>query len=230
MTVFGRAGEAAARVLTQGWLVAASGRLEYREFETQDGQKRSAYTVVGRVDFLAAPRREEQPVPAGRRTGHSLVAGGPVTRGREGREPPSMGLKPARPVRSRSTTSRAGAHDDRAVHAALSSLVPRHPRRCWWLHHPQGTADTPPHAPAGSTAPSPRRCLPRMSLHELMTGSRPGSQVDDLDLGSVAGTQPSHACRTTRAFYYPDRRCDRAFASCHRSAIPHQSGVALRWR
>jgi single-strand DNA-binding protein len=61
IAVFGASGEAAARVLTRGWLVAASGRLEFREWET-DGQKRSAHAVVGRVHFLAAPRGADQPV------------------------------------------------------------------------------------------------------------------------------------------------------------------------
>ncbi len=62
VTVFGPSGEAAARVLSQGWLVAASGRLQYREWESPEGDKRSAHAVVGRVDFLAAPRGAEQGV------------------------------------------------------------------------------------------------------------------------------------------------------------------------
>ena len=68
VTVFGKSGEAAARTLTQGWLVAASGRLAYREWETPEGAKRSAHEVIGRIDFLAAPRGanpDSDPVPAG---------------------------------------------------------------------------------------------------------------------------------------------------------------------
>ncbi len=44
-----------ARVLRKGWLVAVDGRLRYEEWETDHG-KRSAIRVVGRVEFLAAPR------------------------------------------------------------------------------------------------------------------------------------------------------------------------------
>lgn len=56
VAVFGKPGEAAARVLSQGWLVAVHGRLVFREWEAADGGKRSAHSVVGSVEFLAAPR------------------------------------------------------------------------------------------------------------------------------------------------------------------------------
>jgi single-strand DNA-binding protein len=56
VSVFGKGGEAAARVLAKGWLVAVEGRLEYHEWETDDGSKRHDYQVVGNVEFLAAPR------------------------------------------------------------------------------------------------------------------------------------------------------------------------------
>ena len=52
---FGESGKAAARVLSKGWLVAISGRLQHEVYE-KDGQKRSAYRVIGHVEFLAAPR------------------------------------------------------------------------------------------------------------------------------------------------------------------------------
>lgn len=58
VAVFGKPGEAAARVLSQGWLVAVHGRLVFREWEAVDGGKRSAHSVVGNVEFLAAPRRD----------------------------------------------------------------------------------------------------------------------------------------------------------------------------
>ena len=58
VAVFGKGGEAAARVLTRGWLVAVDGRLEYGEWETEDGAKRHDYTVIGNVEFLAAPRSQ----------------------------------------------------------------------------------------------------------------------------------------------------------------------------
>jgi len=55
VTCFGAGGEAAARVLGKGWLVAVGGRLEYHEWETE-GSKRHDYEVVGNVEFLSAPR------------------------------------------------------------------------------------------------------------------------------------------------------------------------------
>ncbi|MGO8905967.1 MAG: single-stranded DNA-binding protein [Solirubrobacteraceae bacterium] len=60
VSVFGKAGEAAAEYLSKGWLVAVDGRLEYGEWET-DGTKRHDYTVVGNVEFLTAPRPVEEP-------------------------------------------------------------------------------------------------------------------------------------------------------------------------
>jgi len=60
VSVFGKAGEAAAQYLSKGWLVAVDGRLEYGEWET-DGTKRHDYTVVGNIEFLTAPRPVEDP-------------------------------------------------------------------------------------------------------------------------------------------------------------------------
>ena len=56
VTCFGAGGQAAARVLAKGWLVAVDGRLSYREWEAGDGSKRHDYEVVGTVEFLSAPR------------------------------------------------------------------------------------------------------------------------------------------------------------------------------
>ncbi len=56
VTSFGKQGEACARVLSQGWLVAVEGRLEYSQWEAPDGAKRSAHSVIGHVEFLAAPK------------------------------------------------------------------------------------------------------------------------------------------------------------------------------
>ena len=53
---FGKPGEAAAHVLSKGWLVAVSGRLSYREWESEGCSKVHDYEVVGEVEFLAAPR------------------------------------------------------------------------------------------------------------------------------------------------------------------------------
>jgi single-strand DNA-binding protein len=55
---FGPGGQAAARVLSKGWLVAVNGRLGYHEWETAGGVKRHDYEVIGSVEFLVAPRGE----------------------------------------------------------------------------------------------------------------------------------------------------------------------------
>lgn len=59
VTSYGKAGEAAARVLTKGWLVAVDGRLEHRTWQDKTGENRQAYQVVGNVEFLAAPRAKD---------------------------------------------------------------------------------------------------------------------------------------------------------------------------
>lgn len=56
VSVFGRAGEAAAKHLCKGWLVAVDGDLEWGEWEREDGEKRHDYRVNGSVTFLAPPR------------------------------------------------------------------------------------------------------------------------------------------------------------------------------
>jgi single-strand DNA-binding protein len=63
VSVFGKAGEAAAQYLAKGWLVAVDGRLEYGEWDNE-GTKRHDYTVVGNVEFLTAPRPVEEPEDA----------------------------------------------------------------------------------------------------------------------------------------------------------------------
>ena len=52
---YGPGGEAAARTLAKGWLVAIDGQLEYREWKQND-TTRSAIRIVAHVEFLAAPR------------------------------------------------------------------------------------------------------------------------------------------------------------------------------
>ncbi len=61
VTCFGKPGQAAARILAKGWLVAVDGRLEYHEWESEDGSKRHDYQVIGNVEFLAAPRSNSSP-------------------------------------------------------------------------------------------------------------------------------------------------------------------------
>lgn len=46
VTIWGNRGEAAARVLSKGSAVAIDGKLEWREWETDEGHKRSAVGIV----------------------------------------------------------------------------------------------------------------------------------------------------------------------------------------
>jgi single-strand DNA-binding protein len=53
VTVWGAQGENCARFLSKGRPVAIDGRLEWREWETQDGQKRQAVEIIAdSVQFL----------------------------------------------------------------------------------------------------------------------------------------------------------------------------------
>ncbi len=53
VTVWGQQGENCARYLSRGRPVAVDGRLEWREWETQDGQKRQAVDIIAdSVQFL----------------------------------------------------------------------------------------------------------------------------------------------------------------------------------
>jgi single-strand DNA-binding protein len=58
-TEYGTAGEAAARELSKGWLVAVNGRLKYRQWQTETARRRHDYEVIGHIEFLAAPRNQE---------------------------------------------------------------------------------------------------------------------------------------------------------------------------
>ena len=59
VTSYGSSGQAAAAVLSKGWLVAVDGRIEYRQWETDEGSKRHDYGLVGHIEFLAAPHGEQ---------------------------------------------------------------------------------------------------------------------------------------------------------------------------
>ncbi len=55
VTVFGGQGEAVAQHLTKGRGVAVDGRLEWREWETQEGGKRQAVSIIAdSVQFLGS--------------------------------------------------------------------------------------------------------------------------------------------------------------------------------
>jgi single-stranded DNA-binding protein len=66
---FGPGGVAAANTLTKGWLVGFDGRLEHHTWKDRDsGQSRQAYSGVGNVEFLAAPRGQNGDRATGQRT------------------------------------------------------------------------------------------------------------------------------------------------------------------
>jgi single-strand DNA-binding protein len=56
VTVFGSQGERAAEYLSKGRQVAIDGRLRWRQWETQDGQKRSKVEVVADSVQFVGPR------------------------------------------------------------------------------------------------------------------------------------------------------------------------------
>ncbi len=51
VATFGASAEACAKYLAKGRIVAVTGRLVYREWEAEDGSKRSKHQVLGRVRF-----------------------------------------------------------------------------------------------------------------------------------------------------------------------------------
>jgi single-strand DNA-binding protein len=56
VTVFGAQGENCARFLAKGRPVAIDGRLEWREFQDKDGNKRQAIDIIAdNVQFLSSP-------------------------------------------------------------------------------------------------------------------------------------------------------------------------------
>jgi single-strand DNA-binding protein len=64
VTSYGAGAEAAAKVLSKGWLVEiVNGRLEWHEWTDQHEQKRESYQVVGDIKFLAAPKDKSAAAP-----------------------------------------------------------------------------------------------------------------------------------------------------------------------
>lgn len=59
VATFGGSAEACAKYLSKGRAIAVTGRLTYREWEAEDGTKRSRHQVIGRVRFGGRP--DEQP-------------------------------------------------------------------------------------------------------------------------------------------------------------------------
>jgi single-strand DNA-binding protein len=69
VTVWGNQGESCAQYLSRGRPVAVDGRLDWREWEAQDGSKRQAVEIIAEsVQFLGSrgdAEGQQQYVPAG---------------------------------------------------------------------------------------------------------------------------------------------------------------------
>lgn len=62
ITTWAKTAENCANYLAKGWLVAVEGRLQFRSWETEEGQKRNKLDVVAdRVTFLRKPMAEGAP-------------------------------------------------------------------------------------------------------------------------------------------------------------------------
>jgi single-strand DNA-binding protein len=66
VNVYGAQAEAVGRYMAKGRRLAIDGRLEWREWDTSEGERREAVQVVAeRVEFLEGPDREDEGRPAG---------------------------------------------------------------------------------------------------------------------------------------------------------------------
>ena len=62
VATFGSQAEACAKYLSKGRAIAVTGRLAYREWEADDGTRRSKHYVVGRVQFGGGRPNSDKPV------------------------------------------------------------------------------------------------------------------------------------------------------------------------
>jgi single-strand DNA-binding protein len=60
---FGPSADACAKYLAKGRAIAVTGRLVYREWEADDGSKRSKHQVIGRVRFGGRPDTDQTDTP-----------------------------------------------------------------------------------------------------------------------------------------------------------------------
>jgi single-strand DNA-binding protein len=88
VSVFGGAAESVSRYMRKGSRLGIAGRLEWREWETTDQQKRQAVNIVAdTVQFLDSPsgaRRENE--PSGESGGGDELDGGEEREGQEDHE------------------------------------------------------------------------------------------------------------------------------------------------
>lgn len=79
VVAFGRQAETASEYLSKGRAALVEGRLQWRSWENQDGQKRSKHEVMAdRIQFM----------PRGREDGRERMASGPSCAGEESERPP----------------------------------------------------------------------------------------------------------------------------------------------
>jgi single-strand DNA-binding protein len=60
VATFGAQADACAKYLSKGRAVAVTGRLVYREWEAEDGTRRTRHHIVGRVQFGGRPDNGDQ--------------------------------------------------------------------------------------------------------------------------------------------------------------------------
>jgi single-strand DNA-binding protein len=79
VSVYGAAGESVSRYMRKGSRVAVDGRLEWREWETGEQERRQAVSVIGEtVQFLDSPDDRSAPVADDEEGEPVGVAGGGV--------------------------------------------------------------------------------------------------------------------------------------------------------
>lgn len=91
VVVFGKQAESCSQHLNKGRLVFIEGRLQYRSWEQQDGQKRSTLDIVAdRVQFLGGPRPSPETEETSEAPKEELAegAGGPEPKTDEGTTTP----------------------------------------------------------------------------------------------------------------------------------------------
>ena len=91
IVAFGRQAETASEYLSKGRPALVEGRLRWRSWEGQDGQKRSKHEVIAeRIQFMPRGREEgpDGPAPTQSRQGLDRPAPGPSRAGEESDIPP----------------------------------------------------------------------------------------------------------------------------------------------
>lgn len=95
--VFGALGDQCGQWLSKGRQVAVEGKLRWREWEAQDGQKRSAVSVVANnVQFIGPREAGSSAHGGGQSSGYSATSGGYGGGSAAGGAPFAKGSEPAK--------------------------------------------------------------------------------------------------------------------------------------